>query len=164
MEDLGPLSIQSAEQVWKRGSGVGLLVAGERQGAAGQGGRRPRCSGFQLRMSLLSSGSLRSGRSGSVGVAACSLIERMGWEGEFLQGTRVLVSGDGSAESCGCSKVWGWGAALLPPYSFLRVGRRRAESAGGCRCSLLGRAGLPAPGCNSSLELVHTRARGWNLV
>lgn len=92
LKDLGPLSIQSAEQSWKRGSGVGLLVAGERQGAAGQGGRRPRCSGFQLRMSLLSSGSLRSGRSGSVGVAACSLIERMGWEGEVIppgdQGSR----------------------------------------------------------------------------
>lgn len=83
LEDLDRLSIQSTEQFGSGArAGVGLLVTGDGRGAAGQGGRRPRCSAFQLRMSLLSS--LRSGRSGSVGVAACSLIERMEWEGEVI--------------------------------------------------------------------------------
>lgn len=53
------------------------LMAGKGQGTAGQGGRRSHRSGFQLRMSLSGSVSHRSRRSGSVGVAACSLIGRL---------------------------------------------------------------------------------------
>lgn len=56
------------------------------------------------------------------------------------------------------------GVALLPSPSFPRWAGEGQESAGGCSCSLLGRAGLPATACNSSLEPVHARAMGWKLA
>lgn len=70
-EDSSNLSIRNTELAWDP------LIAGKGQGTTGQGSRRPHCSVFQLRMAVSGSVSLRSRRSGSVGVAACSLTGRM---------------------------------------------------------------------------------------
>lgn len=80
-------------------------------------------------------------------------------------GFSSMVTAEQKAVGAAKYGAWGGGAVCPPASSFLSE-RRRAESAGGCRCSLQERAGLPASGSNSRspLERVHSSPRGWGLA